>query len=119
MAKHKSILIVRQTHDPWKVFIVGMNPAREKWHDDGVPLDDTGTFDTTGTFDNTGALDNTVAITARRVTGHVLGLLQEWLGYPELAGTRLVIVTKGAVPAIARVEFTGVGVGDGGGVPTR
>ncbi len=37
---------------------------------------------------------------ARRVTAQVLGLVQEWLGLQELAGSRLVIVTRGAVAAV-------------------
>jgi acyl transferase domain-containing protein/NADPH:quinone reductase-like Zn-dependent oxidoreductase/thioesterase domain-containing protein/short-subunit dehydrogenase/acyl carrier protein len=47
------------------------------------------------------------AAAARAVTGRVLGLVQDFLGRPELAETRLAVVTRGAVAASA-----GEGVAD-------
>ena len=48
-----------------------------------------------------------LAAAARRVAGHVLGLVQQWLELAELAPARLVIVTRGAVAAVG-----GEGVAD-------
>jgi acyl carrier protein len=46
------------------------------------------------------------ALTARRLTGSALRLLQEWLAHEELAAARLVIVTRGAVQAAPGEDVT-------------
>ncbi|RKN35049.1 type I polyketide synthase, partial [Streptomyces hoynatensis] len=47
----------------------------------------------------TGPQDIPVAEAARAVTGRVLGLVREWLAEERFGASRLVVVTRGAVPA--------------------
>ena len=57
-------------------------------------------FGSDGSPADGGTREASPALRARTLTGRVLGLLQEWLGQPELAAARLVIVTAGALPTL-------------------